>query len=259
MNKIPMVSMSVMVLMTLWVVVTMPGQGLAQDVNARELLVKMDDVLRGPSHDMRVFLDVKTKRWERKYEIRVQMKGLDYAFARVLKPPKSEGQGFLRIKTRLWQYLPTAERTILIPPSLMLDDFMGSDFSYDDFVKMSYMADDYDATLLDEEALDGVPVYHLELLPKPDAPVTYGKLEVWLRKEDAGPVRWAFYNEKLKHIRTLYFSDFKDFGGHVVPAVWRMENLADPSRGTTVTIVDARYGTDIPDKLFTRPNLEKYP
>ena len=161
---------------------------------ASQLLEQMDYVLRGHSHQMKVTMDVKTKQWERHYEIQVWMKGLDYAFARVMAPPKVKGQGFLRIKSRFWQYLPTAERTILIPPSLMLDDFLGSDFSNDDFVKLSYLARDYEAKIISEENLDGFEVYHLELIPHPDAPVTYGKLEVWLRKEDAAPVRWAFYN-----------------------------------------------------------------
>ena len=81
------------------------------------LLEQMDNVMRGKSHEMTVTLDVKTKNWERHYKIKVWMKGVDFAFARVMEPAKAQGQGFLRIKTRLWNYLPTAERTILIPPS----------------------------------------------------------------------------------------------------------------------------------------------
>ena len=187
-----------------------------------KLLEQMDQVLRGTSHDMTVTLDIKTKRWQRQYKIRVQMKGVDFAFARVLEPPKSAGQGFLRVKSRLWQYLPTAERTVLIPPSLMLDDFMGSDFSNDDFVKLSYFPRDYESKILGEEQMGGFDTYHLELLPHPDAPVTYGKLELWLRKKDSAPVRWDFYNERMELIRTLHYSDFRSFGTREVPALWDM-------------------------------------
>lgn len=224
-----------------------------------ELLTRMDRVLRGESHDMKVTLDVKTSRWQRHYSIRVRMKGVDYAFARVLEPSKVEGQGFLRIKARLWQYLPSAERTILIPPSLMLDDFMGSDFSNDDFVKLSYMPRDYDAEILGEETLRSHDVWKLVLMPRPDAPVTYGKLEVWLRKSDAAPVRWSFYNEKLEHIRTLDYSEFRTFGDYEVPTVWHMVDHREEGNETTVTILDARYNIPIEDSLFSRENLEKYP
>lgn len=219
----------------------------------------MDTVLRGASHDMTVTLDVKTKRWERHYKIRVWMKGLNFTFARVLHPPKSEGQGFLRVKTRLWQYLPSAERTILIPPSLMLDDFLGSDFSNDDFVKLSYLARDYDGKIIGQEKMDDFDTFHLELMPHPDAPVTYGKLELWLRKKDSAPVRCKFYNEKLEHIRTLHYSVFRTFGKHEVPTVWFMENHKDKDRKTTIKILNAQYDIEIMDSLFTRKNLEKYP
>lgn len=231
----------------------------AKNPDPVKLLERMDFVIRGNSHEMLVSLDVKTKRWKRTYQIRVWMKGVDYAFARVLNPPKSEGQGFLRIKTRLWQYLPSAERTILIPPSLMLDDFLGSDFSNDDFVKLSYFPRDYTSKMIGKEKIDRMETYHLELLPKPDAPVTYGKLEIWLRKSDSAPVKWEFYNERLEHIRTLYYSDFKKFGNKEVPSVWKMENLKDKNRQTTVRIEKAEYEINIENEFFSRKNLEQYP
>ena len=224
-----------------------------------QLLEQMDNVIRGSSHDMTVTLDIETKRWERHYKIRVWMKGVDFAFARVLEPPKSAGQGFLRIKTRLWQYLPTAERTILIPPSLMLDNFLGSDFSNDDFVKLSYFPRDYNSKIIGEEKLDDFDTYHLELLPKPDAPVTYGKLELWLRKADSAPVRWDFYNEKMEHIRTLHYSEFRTFGTHEVPTTWMMENHKERDRKTTIKILDVKYDIEITDSLFTQKQLEEYP
>lgn len=229
------------------------------DSDPQKMLEAMDQVIRGNSHKMTVTLDIKTKRWQRNYKISVWMKGLDNAFARVLEPSKSEGQGFLRIKTRLWQYLPSAERTILIPPSLMLDDFLGSDFSNDDFVKLSYFPRDYESKILGETEIDSFQTYHLELLPRPEAPVTYGKLELWLRKTDSAPIRLDFYNEKMALIRMLHYSEFKTFGKKEVPTVWKMENLKDKNRQTTVKILSAEYDIPISEDLFSRKNLEKYP
>jgi outer membrane lipoprotein-sorting protein len=228
------------------------------EIDTTALLTQSDQVLRGNSHEMTVTMDVKTKNWQRHYQLKVWMKGVDFSFARVLEPAKSGGQGFLRIKARLWNYLPSAERTILIPPSMMLDQFMGSDFSNDDFVKLSYLPRDYESTLVAEEKMSGFPVYHLLLNPKPDAPVTYGKLESWVRVSDAAPVRMDFYNEDLELIRTLHYSEFKNFHGHEVPSVWKMENHREPERTTTITVLDASYNIDIPDSLFTREELEEY-
>ena len=228
------------------------------ELSPEQLVDQMDKVLRGNSHEMTVSLEVKTDTWERKYKIQVKMKGVDYTFARVLEPAKSAGQGFLRIKTKLWNYLPTAERTILIPPSLMLDKFLGSDFSNDDFVKMSYLPRGYSIKLLGKEKIGDDEVYHLELLPKNDAPVTYGKLELWLRPRDGLPFRWEFFDDKLRKIRVLRYSEFKKYGDHETPSVWEMDNLVHPTRKTVIKILDAKYDLPLSDSVFTREKLETY-
>lgn len=225
---------------------------------AKELLTQMDQILRGNSHVMTVEMQVHNPRWDRQYKIRVWMKGVDFAFARVLEPSKVEGQGFLRLETRLWNFLPNAERTMLIPPSLMLDRFLGSDFTNDDFVKLTYFPRDYDSKIIEETELEGTPVYHLELIPRPDAPVTYGKLEIWLRQSDSAPARWNFYDGKMKLIRTLDYSEYQIYGTHTVPSVWSMKNLEKEGQHTTLRILDATYDTEVADSIFTKENLENF-
>ncbi len=223
------------------------------------LLEAMDNVLRSHSHHMTVTMDVKTKSWQRHYKMQVWMKGMDHVLVRILEPPKSAGQGFLRLKSKLWNYLPSAERTMLIPLSMMTDKVLGSDFSNDDLVKLSYLPRDYNSQIVGEETVEGMEAYHLELRPKPDAPVTYEKLELWLRKNDSAPLQMIFFDEHLKPLRTLHYSAFKTIDGLERPTVWRMENHKDPSRETTLTILEAEYGIEIPDNLFSQENMEKYP
>lgn len=237
-----------------------PGWSLSQEfvsLNPQQLLEKSDEVMRGKiSHEMHISMDVKRGERDYQYELKVWMKGEDQTFARTLSPAKVEGQGFLRLKARLWQYLPKAERTLLIPPSLMLDRFMGSDFANDDLVKMSYFPRDYNAKILKEETLNAIETVHMELIPHPDAPVTYGKLEMWVRKHDGAPVRIDFYDEHLVLIRKLHYSEYKSFGGHEIPTVWRMENIQEPNRATVIKVLDAAFDKPVEDSLFTRENLE---
>jgi outer membrane lipoprotein-sorting protein len=212
--------------------------------------------MRGDSQRMEVTLHVKTNEWERKYDLNSWMSGIDKSFVRVLSPARVKDQGFLKVETRLWNYLPTAERTILIPPSLMLEDFMGSDFSNDDFVKMSYIARDYTHTFLKEETVDGLAAYKIELLPKENAPVVYGKLLYWVREQDAAPLKIEFYSDRLEHLKTLRYSDFKLFSGREYPSVWNMVNHKDRGNVTTITIHDAEFDVPIDPDVFTRRNLE---
>ena len=212
--------------------------------------------MRGDSNRMDVTLQIVTPHWERVYELRSWMEGLDKAFVRVLSPPKAQGQGYLKLSHRFWEYLPGAERTVLIPPSLMLENFMGSDFSNDDFVKMSHLAEDYFHEFIAEETVEGEPAYLLELHPKPEAAVVYGLLRLWLRRRDAAFLQIEFYNERMERIRTLRYLDFHRFNDREYPTVWRMVNHLEPGRSTTVTVREAQFNLSVDPDVFTQRNLE---
>ena len=56
---------------------------------------------------------------------------------RILAPKKDAGTGFLKLHPNLWMYVPRVERTVRIPPSMMLQSWMGSDFTNDDLSRES--------------------------------------------------------------------------------------------------------------------------
>ena len=51
--------------------------------------------------------------------------------------------GFLKLHPNMWNYIPRVERTLRIPPSMMLQSWMGSDFTNDDLVRESSQLEDY--------------------------------------------------------------------------------------------------------------------
>jgi hypothetical protein len=141
----------------------------------------------------------------------------------------------------------------------MLDRFLGSDVTNDDVVNTSYFARDYDATVVGEETLDGFRVHHLSLVPRPEAPVTYGKVELWLRVEDCAPVLMRTYDDNSVPLTTTRYGEFRDFGGHQVPTVWAVQNERENDRRTTFRVLDAAFDGATRDSVFTRENLERYP
>ena len=226
-------------------------------IDATEWITRADRHLRGDSNRMDVTMQVVTPKWQRTYHLHCWMAGADKTFVRVFDPPKVRGQGYLKLESRLWQYLPSAEKTVLIPPSLMLEDFLGSDFSNDDFVKQSYLPRDYTHRFVSQETVDGTPAYLIELLPKPEAPVVYGKLRAWLRTTDAAFVKLEFYNEKLVHIRTLTYANFRRCNDRDYPTTWRMVNHAEPGHETAVTVTTAEFNAPVDNTIFTREHLER--
>ncbi|MCH2184536.1 outer membrane lipoprotein-sorting protein, partial [Myxococcota bacterium] len=111
----------------------------------------------------------------------------DRSFIRMMSPVKDKGTSFLKVHPNLWMYIPRVERTMRIPPSMMMPSWMGSDFSNDDIVNDSSETDDYTHKLLGIETKveghDGRAAYVLEYNPKEDAPVVWGKIISWIDVE----------------------------------------------------------------------------
>ena len=81
--------------------------------------------------------------------------GNDYSLVYITAPAKEKGQVFLKRQKEMWNWVPSIERMIKIPPSMMMQSWMGSDFTNDDIVKESSIVDDYNHSLVGKETVDG--------------------------------------------------------------------------------------------------------
>ncbi len=178
-------------------------------------------------------------------------------FVRILEPAKDAGTGFLRIGYNLWSYLPKVEKVMKIPPSMMLQPWMGSDFSNDDLVKESSYIDDYDHQITGTETRDSEKILKIELVPHPQAPVVWGKVIWWVRVKDDLPVQQHFLDERGRLIKDLTFYEFKIMDGVMHPTLWEMKNVLKEGQKTTIRLhsVDFDPVPPIPDKIFTEENL----
>lgn len=235
------------------------GPAVGQELTATAMVERYDRLLRGDTNEWLVDMVVRTPRWERSYRLASWMAGERKTLIRVLAPKKSEGQGFLKLDYSLWMYLPSAERTIMIPPAMMLQDFLGSDFSYDDVVRAGRAVEDYTHRLVGPEEVDGTRTWLVELTPRPDAPVVYGRLRLWLRASDYLPVRQDFYEEGGGRLKTIRYSGVRRFNDRAIPTRWHLTNEVKPGHTTELTIREARFNIPLPDGLFTQRRLERYP
>ena len=185
----------------------------------------------------------------------------DRAFIRILSPPKDAGTGFLRLPPNLWTFVPRVERTMRIPPSMMLQPWMGSDFTNDDLVNESSDVNDYDHRLLriedDADGRDGVRAYVLEYVPHEDTPVVWGRIVGWIEVEHATPLRQDFYDDDDVRVRTMRFDDVKTVEGRRVPHRWVMTPLEKPGHETRLEIRVIRFDPDFDEDIFTTRNLKK--
>jgi hypothetical protein len=133
---------------------------------------------------------------------------------------------------------------------------MGSHFTNDDLVKESRMADDYTFELTFRGERDGQKVIELTCIPKPDAPVVWGKVVVCVREADYLPLLFNYYDEELKLTRKLTFSDFTSLGGREMPARLRMQPLDKPQETTEIVYESLEFDKIRDDSLFTLRSLQ---
>ncbi len=224
--------------------------------DAKTMVKTADDLMRGDTSHGHYRMTVTTPDWQRTLELDAYSSGRDKTFIRILSPAKEAGITTLRIDMNMWNYLPKVERTIKIPPSMMLQSWMGSDFSNDDLVKESSIVNDYIHTIVSEEKSGGFDTVKINLTPKPDAAVTWGKLLYWVTKEGYIPVREEFYDEHGKLIKTLEYSQVKAMNDRSIPTVWKMTSSIHPGNVTVIEVQDAVFNEPIDDGTFSMSNLK---
>ncbi len=213
--------------------------------------------MRGDTNQGLYTMAITTPSWSRTLELDVYTKGRDKVFIRILSPAKEAGTGTLRIENEMWNYLPRIEKIIKIPPSMMLQPWMGSDFANDDLVKQNSLVEDYTHTIVAEEEIRGHQTYKIELKPKPNAAVIWGKLYYWLRVDDNVPIRQEFFSERGELVKRLEYSDIEKVSDRVIPRTWHMTNLVKDGKSTRIFLKDVRYNEPVSDNIFTRSNLKR--
>lgn len=229
----------------------------AQEPDGREILDRVERLLWGTTVQGEYEMQITTPRWQRTLALRVWMERPRRSFVRILSPAKEAGIGSLRIGSEMWNYLPSVERVIKIPPSMMLQPWMGSDFTNDDLVKESSILDDYTHKVVGTTTIDGQAAYQVEATPKPDAAVVWGRVAYLVRKHDFMPLKQEYFSERGELVRVMSFSDVRGVGGRTLPTRWEMRPVAKPGNVTIVTIKDAVFDRPVDEAIFTQRNLQK--
>jgi outer membrane lipoprotein-sorting protein len=227
--------------------------------SARDIVDRVDRLMRGESSVGTVTMEVVTEHWSRAMEMRIWSLGTDYALIRIASPRKDAGTATLRAGNDIWNYLPRVDRTIKIPTSLMGAAWMGSHFTNDDLVKESRMIEDYDIMIAFEGTREGVEVWEFELSPKPEAAVIWGRIRLEVRKDDLMPVWVRYYDEREDLVRTLTFGEYGQMGGRLVPALMEVVPEDKPGERTTVRYSDLEFDVGLDESFFSLRSLRTDP
>ena len=220
------------------------------------IVKKIDQLYRSESSHADIEMQIVTPHWERTLAMTVWSKGMSKTFIQITAPKKERGVATLRIGNEMWNYLPKTNKTMKIPPSMMMGSWMGSDFTNDDLVRESSMLDDYTYQYFTPE--DASPEHlYVQLVPKEDSPIVWGKIVAAVQSKDYIPVWQRFYDEKGNLMRVMNFKEIKTFGGKTLPSVVEMLPQNKEGHKTVVRWMNATFDSDIDDKIFTRRNLQR--
>jgi outer membrane lipoprotein-sorting protein len=234
--------------------VALPMTSVADEME--DIIRKVEDNLNGKTANMKITMVVKTKRAERTMKMQSWSVGKDKSFIKILYPGKDKGITFLKLDNSMWQYVPRIEKTIKIPASMMLQSWMGSDFSNDDLVRESSISEDY-TVRLSGETDDG---YTAELLPREEAAVVWGKIVMEISKQYYLPTKVRYFDEEDTLIRELSYTEVRPFGDRFYPTEWIMDPKEPEKEGhqTLIRISDAVFDGQIGDSYFTKRALKRY-
>lgn len=199
------------------------------ETSVEGLLDKVDRLYRSDSSHATMEMKIVTENWERTTVMEVWSRGMNDTLIKILSPRKDKGIKTLKLGNQMWNYFPKINKVLKVPPSMMMNSWMGSDFTNDDLVKENTLAEDYHAKL-EEHPSGPNQFYFIVLRPKNETVTVWGKISISIRRQDFMSVEQIYYNEDGEKKRVMEFSGIQQMGGKMIPAVMEMRTLNKNSR-----------------------------
>jgi len=228
---------------------------LAQD--AHDIVRRADERARGKSSEAVMNIDIVRPTWSRKMSMKAWSKGKDYAMILLTAPAKEKGTVFLKRSREVWNWIPSIERNIKLPPSMMGQSWMGTDFTNDDLVKHASLADDFTASIPGEDTLLGRACYRIRLVPRPEAAVVWGRIVLWIDKKDLMILKSEYYDEDDALVNTMVATEVKLFGGKLLPSRVEMVPAGKKGQKTVLSYDSLLFDMDFPDSFFSSQNMQR--
>lgn len=225
---------------------------------AYDILKKADEKMRGSTSAItEMTITIVRPKWTREMTLKSWSKGEELSLSLIKSPAKEKGITFLKRHKEIWNWMPSIERTIKLPPSMMMQSWMGTDFTNDDLVRESSTLNDYDQKIVGDSTIADRLCYKIQLDPKPDAPVVWGKLMIFIDKKDFIQLRSEMYDEDGYLINVMNSSDIKKMGGKLVAAKMEMIPVEDPGNKTVMEFTSMEFDVPLEDGFFSTSNMKR--
>ena len=236
-----------------FVCLALPAVGYA--LSAAQIVENSFDYMRGKASISTVEMTIHRPDWQRKMVMHAWTLGQRDSLIRIQSPAKDKGNGTLKKGSEMWTFNPKINRTLKLPPSMMSQSWMGSDFSNNDLAKSDSLIRDYTHTLKGTEVIDGHTVYRIESIPKADAPVIWGAQRLRIR-DDFILIAQEFLDEDQTSVKAMTCTDIQPMSGRLFPVRWRMQKSDVDDEYTEIVYQELTFKETLPPNLFTLSALK---
>lgn len=219
--------------------------------SAREIVELMEQKMRGETMMIEMEMEIVRPRFSRTMGIKSWSKGQDYSMILITSPARDRGTSFLKRYREIWNWVPNIERTIKLPPSMMAQSWMGSDFTNDDLVRESSIINDYTHSIIGSEEFMELDCHLIELIPKPDAAVVFGRILLWITKDSFLQLKGENYDEYGGLVSTVFGSEIKRMDDREIPSVLEMIPTDKPGHKTILRYHNIQFDRPIEDGFFS--------
>jgi outer membrane lipoprotein-sorting protein len=226
--------------------------------NASEIIKKADNKWNGEkSSQSTMTMTIVRPTWERTIQFKIWTLDRDFSMTLITAPAKEKGQAFLKRETEMWNWMPTISRMIKLPPSMMADGWMGSDYTNDDILKESSLVVDFDHKIIGSETIDGWDCWKIEMLPKEEAAVVWGKIIKWISKDEYIMMKSEYFDEDEYLVKTELGTEVKTMDDRKIPS--RIEIIpADKENQKTILVInEIKFNVSIQNSFFSQQNMKR--
>ncbi|EGR1173692.1 outer membrane lipoprotein-sorting protein [Vibrio parahaemolyticus] len=224
--------------------------------SAFDIVQKSDQAMRGKSSYSEATMEIVRPDWTRSMTMKSWTKGTELSLVLVTAPAKDKGSASLKRHREMWNWVPSIERIIKIAPSMLSQSWMGSDFTNDDLINQSSIVVDYQHALVGNDSFEGDKVWVIEATAKPDAPVVWNKVTLWISQSTYLQRKVEFYDEFDERVNVLTTYDVKELGGRKIATRMEMKPVDKPGNKTIFTTHQAQFDFDINDDFFSQQQMK---
>lgn len=225
--------------------------------NAKEIVQKANDLTMGKTAQGTYTMILVRPDWKREVSMKIWSKGIDFYLILITAPAREKGQVFMKRFNEMWNWVPSINKMIKIPPSMMSQSWMGSDFTNDDLLKQSSIVKDYNHTIVGSDSVDGFDCYKIQLIPKPEAAVVWGKIIMWIAKTEFYEMKAEYYDEFDELINKQFGSEIKNYGDRKLPSKFVMIPMDKEGNQTIMKMDEMIFNKEIPESFFSQQNMKK--